>query len=106
MDKEAAAPKLAVRGRRLSDVDRIGRGKAVLETPFERALEPALTCLLAIALGLLVWLPLGGVFRICHTSVSLQAAHAWPLHVNNAPGVACVPVSRAEPSTRPSGGFP
>src|SRR5919197_4926537 len=78
------SPGLA-RGHRLSDVDRIGRGKAVVEPLLERALEPALARLLATTLGLVVGLPLGGVFRLCHVSLSLQAADARPLRVNNAP---------------------
>ena len=72
------SPGLAVRGHGLSDVDRIGRGKAVLEPLLERALEPALARLLAIALGLLVGLPFGGVFRIFHACLFLQPAHAGP----------------------------
>ena len=88
--------------RRLSDIDRIGRGKAVLETMFERAIEPALVRVLAIGLGLCVGLLLGGVFRICHAL--LQAASARRLRLNNAPGVACVPGWGR--GTRPSGGFP
>ena len=89
-------------GGRLSDIDWIGRGKAVLETLFERALEPGLVRVLAIGLGLCVGLLLGGVFRICHAL--LQAASARRLRVNNAPGVACVPGWGR--GTRPSGGFP
>src|SRR5262245_48434801 len=84
------SPGLAVRGHGL-DVDRIGRGKGVLEPLFERALEPALARLLATTLGLVVGLPFGGVFRICHACLFLQAAHAGPLRINNAAAVACVP---------------
>src|SRR5215467_9828692 len=57
---------LAGRGR-LGDVDRIGGGKAVLETLFERPLEPAFADLLPIALGLVVELLVhDGLLRSCH----------------------------------------
>src|SRR5215831_21158134 len=52
---------------RLGDVDRIGGGKAVLETLFERPLEPAFADLLAVALGLVVeFLLHDGSLRNCH----------------------------------------
>src|SRR5215475_14652145 len=52
---------------RLGDVDRIGGGKAVLETLFERPLEPAFADLLPVALGLVVDLLLrDGSLRNCH----------------------------------------
>src|SRR5262245_40649216 len=52
---------------RLGDVDRIGGGKAVLETLFKRPLEPAFADLLSVALGLVVELFLhDGSLRNCH----------------------------------------
>src|SRR5215468_6311587 len=54
-------------GGRLGDVDRIGGGKAILETLFERPLEPAFADLLPVALGLVVELLLhDGSLRNCH----------------------------------------
>src|SRR5262245_13732400 len=53
-------------GGRLGDVDRIGGGKAVLETLFERPLEPAFADP-PVALGLVVELFLhDGSLRNCH----------------------------------------
>src|SRR5262245_48816294 len=58
---------LPASGGRLGDVDRIGGGKTVLETLFERPLEPAFADLLPIALGLVVELLLhDGSLRNCH----------------------------------------
>src|SRR5262249_28951891 len=45
---------IAAGGGRLRDIDRIGRGKAVLEALFERSLEPAFADFFPIALGLVV----------------------------------------------------
>src|SRR5262245_7265084 len=58
---------LPASGGRLGDVDRIGGGKAILETLFERPLEPAFADLLPVALGLVVELLLhNGSLRNCH----------------------------------------
>src|SRR5262249_32814920 len=75
---------------RLSDVDRIGGGKAVLETLFERVFELALTRLFAFALALVVELVLDGLFWNCHACFSLRSTRV-ALRVNNALGIAGVP---------------
>ena len=59
---------LAATGHGLRHVDRIGDGKAVLETLLQRALELAFTRLLAVALGflLLEFVLHDALFRNCH----------------------------------------
>src|SRR5260370_25493308 len=77
---------LAATGHGLRHVDRIGGGKAVLETLLQRALELAFTRLLAVALGfLLLELILhDALFRNCHACSPCKRRAQALLRTNNA----------------------
>src|ERR1700730_11173222 len=88
---------IAAGGGRLRHVNRIGGGKAVLETSFERLLELAFAGVLPLALALVVALLLhDGLLRNGHRCSPVkrrtgQATHRSRHRANNARGMAGVP---------------
>src|SRR5262245_4555328 len=87
------SPRIAAGGGRLRHVDRIGGGKAVLETSFERPLELAFAGVLPLALALVVALLLDdGLLRNGHGCSPCKRRKSSRHRANNARGVTSVPL--------------
>src|SRR5215831_11188304 len=90
---------IAAGGRRLRHVDRIGGGKAVLETLFERSLELAFAGVLPLAL-VVARLLHDGLLRNGHGCSPCRRRKSSRHRVNNARRVPGVPLARIGDSAR------